>query len=346
MFLVSDKYRTLRHLLLIFCVLELSLSFIWYTPVEHDRIYYKFYAWLCYVILFGGIIYTNIYISTPKLLLKDKVGPFILIIFVFSVIFIACIGLIQIAILSDNSRMIFNSFSYSKLTVNVLSASVILIFLFLGTTSMVLIKRWIIADMEKTELESSLLESELKLLKNQVNPHFLFNMLNNANMLLKKDKEQASDVLYKLEDLLRYQINDSAKEAVPLNAEILFLNDYLNLEKIRRDHFEYTIRTEGNVDNINVPPLLFIIFIENAIKHNPESENTSFVHIGFKIQDNELYFSCENSKPESPVLSISKRRGLGLKNIRRRLELLFPGRYDLKITDEQFKYSVKLKLSI
>ena len=115
------------------------------------------------------------------------------------------------------------------------------------------------------ELERSKTLTELEQLKNQINPHFLFNMLNNANVLTKKDPEKASQVLMKLSDLLRYQLYDSSRDKVLLTSDIHFLEDFLNLEKVRRDNFDYMISKEGNLSGVFIPPLLFISFVENAV---------------------------------------------------------------------------------
>ena len=148
-------------------------------------------------------------------------------------------------------------------------------------------------------------------------------MLNNANVLIKRNPEEASKVLFKLEDLLRYQINDSSRERVSLASDIRFLNDYLNLEKIRRDNFQFTLRQEGEVDSIWIQPLLFIPFVENAVKHSFDSEHSSYVHVFFKVDAHRLDFRCENSKPAVAVQQ-GKVGGIGLANIQRRLGLLYP----------------------
>jgi len=137
-------------------------------------------------------------------------------------------------------------------------------------------------------------------------------------------------------------LNDSTKDEVSLTSEIHFLTDFLNLEKIRRDRFEYVISKEGDISGVNVPPLLFITFVENAVKHNSDSENLSYVNLSFKVHNRKLEFICENSKPLAIVKN--KDGGLGLRNIKRRLELLFPDRYNLDIIDEELKYTVKLVL--
>ena len=106
----------------------------------------------------------------------------------------------------------------------------------------------------------------------------------------------------------------------------------LELEKVRRDHFEYTIFQEGNMENICIPPLLFIPFVENAVKHNLDSDNLSYVHLYFSVHNKQLTFRCENSKPRVPV---KREGGIGLANVKRRLDLLYESRYTLQIEDKE-----------
>ena len=194
---------------------------------------------------------------------------------------------------------------------------------------------------EQTALATKM---ELMMLQSQINPHFLFNMLNNANVLIKRNPEEASKVLFKLEDLLRYQINDSSRERVSLASDIRFLNDYLNLEKIRRDHFQFTVEQEGDIDSIWIQPLLFIPFVENAVKHSFDSEHPSSVHLSFKVEENRLEFRCENSTPAVAVSN--KVGGIGLANIQRRLGLLYPDRNELEQIENENRYIVILCITL
>jgi len=170
-------------------------------------------------------------------------------------------------------------------------------------------------------------------------------MLNNSILLIKKKRTEAASVLFKLEDLLRYQLKDSTEETVSLSSDIRFLDDFLNLEKLRRDDFVYTISCEGAIDQVMLPPLLFIPFVENAVKHSQDSDLGSFVHLSFVKYGNKLSFSCENSVPQEVVPS-GRPGGLGLKNIQRRLELLFPDNYRLDIIASETTYKVNLELNI
>jgi len=200
-------------------------------------------------------------------------------------------------------------------------------------------KKWINDVQRMNELHQTNLKTELEQLKSQVNPHFLFNTLNNLLVLTKTDAEKASQVLLGLSDLLRYQLYDSAREKIFLTKDIAFIQNLLALEKIRKNDFDYEIHTAGNVDNVNLPPFLFIPFVENAVKHGASTVGHSYLTLNFRIKEKQLHFTSENSKP--PVKKNST-GGLGLKNIYRRLELLYPGNHTLEINDEADKYIVNL----
>lgn len=228
--------------------------------------------------------------------------------------------------------------------INTFSGILTMGFVTAGSAAISLFTHWLRHNLRIDQLESTTLQSELKFLKSQINPHFLFNMLNNANVLIKRNPEEASKVLFKLEDLLRYQINDSSRERVALASDIRFLNDYLNLEKIRRDHFQFTMEQEGDIDSIWIQPLLFIPFVENAVKHSFDSEHPSSVHLSFKVEENRLEFRCENTMPAVAVSN--KVGGIGLANIQRRLGLLYPDRYELEQIENENRYMVTLCITL
>src|SRR6185295_11462360 len=138
-------------------------------------------------------------------------------------------------------------------------------------------KKWINDMQQMNELHQINLKTELEQLKSQVNPHFLFNTLNNLLVLTKTDPEKASQVLLGLSDLLRYQLYDSAREKILLSKDIDFIHNLLSLEKIRKNDFDYNIRTEGNTDGVTLPPFLFIPFVENAIKHGASTVGHSYL---------------------------------------------------------------------
>ena len=336
--LLSPKFRIVRHLLLQTLIILLSLNALG----DENEVFVisgqRLIGWLCYYATLCLLCYINIYVLAPRLLLTGKINKYKWFILVFIIMF--TIILVSILLEEGGLPSQFNTFST---IMGLLSSSLSICFILLATSSMLLLMRWMEEQKRVSELKITTKQLELNMLKQQINPHFLFNMLNNANVLLKRAPEEASQVLFKLEELLNYQFNDSTKENVSLDADINFLNDFLNLEKIRRDRFNFSITKSGDTSGITIPPLLFIPFVENAIKHNPDSEKESYVHITFRITDTELHFQCENSKP-AIAPEISEVGGLGLRNIRRRLELLYPNQHKLLITNDNQKFVVALTI--
>jgi len=210
--------------------------------------------------------------------------------------------------------------------------------------SYALFRSWADYNRQVTELEASTKEAELQQLKSQVNPHFLFNTINNVNFKVEKEPKVAYDMINKLDDLLHYQLKDTKREKVFLKNDISFFTDYLELEATRRNKLVYTIQADPDIYDLEVYPLLFIPFVENAVKHSLSAKGESIIDIVFTRKQEDLYFRCENTRPPVPVKH--KAGGLGLKNIKRRLDLLYGNSYTLNITEKENKYTVELCLKI
>jgi len=296
-----------------------------------------------FITVFMGGNYLNIYILTPKLLLSNKFFPYFLSLFMLALVIMAIITLIPSLIIEVENLPSANP-DPVKAIVNVVSSTLSFLFFFAGSTSFVLFKHWILDMRRAKELESATMHLELKMLENQINPHFLFNMLNNANIMIKRDPDMALHIISKLEEMLRHQMDESGREKVYLKEEILFLSDFLELEKTRRDRFDYAISVEGNHDNIQIPPLLFITFVENAVKHNLDGHAASYVNISFNVTRKSLIFVCENSIPKQ--ITIKETGGIGLTNIKRRLNLLYDNNYSLEQTKTDSTYTIKLELKV
>ncbi|MCD8260379.1 MAG: histidine kinase [Bacteroides sp.] len=341
-FLISPHYRARRHLLmqifLIICTLDVFMDPL--NPEIHLTAN-RLYSCIGYYIVLSSAIYINLYVLTPCFLIREKLIPYLVALLALILIVISLVVLSQLLFYNLSSETIEGL----PVWFNILASILNLGRLRGGISTLVLLKSWIITNQRIDELQSNTLHSELRYLKNQINPHFLFNMLNNANVLIRKNPEEASRVLYKLEALLQYQISDSSKEEVPLYSEIRSLNDFLNLEKIRRDRFEYTLAKEGDIDKVHFPPLLFIPFVENAVKYSFDGEYPSQVTIRFSVWNNRLLFQCENTLPQTPVEK-GKMGGIGLSNIRRRLELLYPEKYKLETRETENKYRVILQINL
>ncbi|RHJ90228.1 sensor histidine kinase [Parabacteroides bouchesdurhonensis] len=346
-FLLNPRKRVYRHLLLQLVVFLITINVFWDTPDALIITPARIRSWAGYFLAIDMLIYVNAYLLAPRYLLKGRLLPYLITALGLIVLAIVTIGTLQT--LFDDTRFESMPANPSVAVLNIVSSTISCGLLVAGSSTLVLFKHWIVDNRRINELEAATLQSELKFLKSQINPHFLFNMLNNMYVLIRKERPEAADVVYRLEDLLRYQLNDSMQDKIRLSSDIRFMNDFLNLEKIRRDSFCFTITQEGNIDGVWLPPLLFIPFVENAVKHNTDSENTSFVHLRFRVQEHRLIFQCDNSKPVAEGDDDDKSArvgGLGLKNIKRRLELLYPNRHSLEIIDNKQSYTVKLELDI
>jgi len=331
-FFISEKCRFQRHLSIIaFCIVVLYYSPPDYVePVEtYNRL----------VIFFQIILlaYSNMYFFVPKFLFKKKYLSYGLYVFAVMILLFYIHEFFAYHFKPD-------SLPYQNDSINFFTFSFMIMVLIIASSAIKLFQQWMSAAQLIHELELAKASAELEQLKNQINPHFLFNMLNNANVLIEDDPKKASQVLVKLSDLLRYQLYDSSRDKVLLTSEIHFLEDFLNLEKVRRDNFNFLISKEGELSGVQVPPLLFISFVENAVKHNNDAAKSSYVNLFFDVRPTELFFKCINSKPA--VKAITKPGGLGMANIQRRLELLFPSTHDLKIEDNSETYCVTLTLKL
>jgi len=208
------------------------------------------------------------------------------------------------------------------------------------------IRRNIIFRRENDEKEKLQKEMELTYLKEQVNPHFLFNSLNSIYALSRQQSQETPDLVMQLSELMRYQLESSKKETVLLKEELEFIENYLLLEEKRlskRCTVEFFI--EGNLSRLRISPMLLIPFAENAIKHGAQSTNEqSKIDISATVKNTTLHFGVVNSKPT--IIPASNRNGLGLENVRRRLGLLYPYAHTLDITDKGNEYHVNLTVDL
>ena len=194
------------------------------------------------------------------------------------------------------------------------------------------------------QLEKENLEQQLEYLKYQINPHFLMNTLNNIHALVDIDPEKSKQTILELSKMMRFVLYEGNKQVVPLDREIAFLQNYIQLMKLRyTDKVKITVDVPKSLPNKEVPPLMFITFVENAFKHGVSYRQASFIDIAISIEEDKLVFDCRNSRiPKED----DKHGGVGLANVKKRLELIYGNRYTLDIKDEQDTYTVKLSLPL
>ncbi len=196
-------------------------------------------------------------------------------------------------------------------------------------------------------LEFERMQQQLSYLRYQINPHFLMNTLNNIHALIDIDPEQAQESIVELSRLLRYVLYEADHELVALQREVDFLQHFVELMRIRfTDNVDVRFDVQMEQPTAQVPPLLLAAFVENAFKHGMSYQQASFVHIDIEASATRLHFSCQNSKKPTVTADEAVTGGVGLRNARKRLELLFPDDYLLKIDDSADAYSVTLDIPL
>lgn len=212
------------------------------------------------------------------------------------------------------------------------------------TTPFILVLQWFKQSNEITALAREKSATELNFLKQQINPHFFFNTLNNLYALSLKKDEATPEIILQLSALMRYVIYRGKEETVTLAEEVRHIEDYIHLQMLRMyKPLDFKFEQHIADEEIKVPPLLFIVLVENAFKHGIEpAERESFLHICLTSNEQGLIFVCENSVEERP----ERAPGVGLSNLRRRLALRFPDRHELtlEIREQSFKATLKLDL--
>ena len=336
-FLVNRKYRLFEHLLFVSAYLAYTVyCAVFYRPFISDA-WANMGIWGWFLIINIGLAYLNVYFLMPRFLYRRLYG-------IYVIYMAGCIALITLS-LALTVHVLEILYRSGQFLSTLQSLRIIIPLSFACPMAVALYRRRHTNEKRINQLENVTMQSELEQLKKQINPHFLFNMLNNAMVLVKTDAQEASQALVKLKDLLNYQLTDSASDEVLLTNEIQFLNDYLNLEKIRRDCFEFEVTVEGETDDIHIPPLLFIPFVENAVKHNYD-DYQPYVRIKFRLTNGNLHFTCINSKSNATQSNVTSEGGLGLANVKRRLSLLYPDKHRLQIDSGADNFQVELQLKI
>lgn len=339
-YLTANKYgqHTLFWLFTIIftCFIDYSIS--------HGDIWSILLKQLINIFFYAVLVYFNIYFLVPNYF-QDKRYPTYFILLIFSVIIITPIHSFTLYLKFYNEPI--DRANLLKLK----DYYYLFNFFIIGSSTVfVIIKDWIIQKREKKELEKRNIQTELNFLKTQINPHFLFNTLNSLYALTIKKSDNAPEIVIKLSEMMRYMLYECNEKQVPLSKELNYLQNYISLEKLRQSkNVDIQFIVEGNVENQTIAPLVFISFLENAFKHGLNNIlEAGFVHVYFKIDKDIIHCTLENSKPGKVVnTNIKKDGGIGLENVRKRLEMIYPNNHSLKIkeTDETFKVDIDIRFN-
>ena len=298
-----------------------------------------------------GTSYFLNYFLIPRYLYKADYWRFLLFLFYTFVFTLWCeimISLFIFIIISD-----FQLYKLDPASFDIVFLLVGLYFIILGFISIQQIKRAFEMKKANTQLEKDqieiqlkLRESELKLLRSQVHPHFLFNTLNNLYGLTLEKSDMAPELVLKLSDLMDYMLYKCNKPKVSLDSELVHLKNYIEIERIRYgEKLIVNFKTEGNTDNLEIAPMLLLAFFENAFKHGVSKLiQKPFVRIHIVVQDNNFHLHITNSKNPNSNTNENYTQGIGLKNVKKRLELLYPDKHQLQIISGSDAFDIDLQL--
>lgn len=344
-------------------------------PIWKNRLFQHLAFWAVYVLFYGflwgsyddnyersfvselmdlpiklGLVYTTLYVLMPRYLLQKRYGEFfglLLPLLVLSGLILRTVHfnyLIPKYVPNQVAEPFWSLFRLVKTTVYLNTVVFI-------TATIKLVKHWYQHQQTAQSLEKDKLEAELKFLKAQIHPHFLFNTLNNLYSLTLQKSDAAPELVLKLSELMDYMLYQTGEAQVPLEREINYLRNYMALERIRYgNRLDISFHVSGEVGGYGIAPMLLLPFVENSFKHGVSGEiDAVWVTIDLKVKEGILSLKVENSKsPDSRILPAGNyTEGIGLKNVKRRLELLYGGhQYELTITDEETSYLIDLRLTL
>ena len=285
------------------------------------------------------LVYTNIFILFPRYRRKNlNLFTYLLIL----ILMVSALAFLKLKV--DNAYMVHYfsrivSAEHYRIGMEIFVNS----FFVFQSVLYCIVREWIVNSRAERILKEEKLNLELKFLKSQISPHFLFNTLNNLySIALKNNDNETAKGITKLSQIMRFMLDGVNEDLITLEKEITYLTSYLELQRLRfseQDDVRIKFDVKGDINGIRIPSFIFIVFIENAFKYGIDYKKHSFVDIQFEIFDNKLKFNIKNSIHKTGDL---QNPGIGLKNIRSRLDLLYPGKYTLEIASENDIFSLDL----
>ncbi|MGD0753689.1 MAG: histidine kinase [Bacteroidales bacterium] len=362
-FFTGNKIKVFLHLLAWAILLGIPLYFIkrWQVGKDFILLYY------INTIISGIIFYTNYLVLVPRFFFKSRKHKYYLSV-IFSLAFLYFVSdwsnelVFKYVPGRNNTEEINKPVQDRKLQgppkpdtqfgrppfreIHFSNYAVTSLFLVFFSLGMRVLERYSQTEKLQKELEKEKLNSELAFLKNQISPHFFFNTLNNIYSLISINTEDSQKAVLKLSKLMRYLLYDSEHGNTKLSNEIDFMNNYIDLMKLRMSSkISLTVSFPEKYEDINIPPLIFIPFIENAFKHGISYREKSFIDISMTTKKDSISFRCANSILKAREEEESDHSGIGLENVSKRLNLLFPGRHEITINKSDTEFEVLLQIN-
>jgi len=291
------------------------------------------------------ITYLTIYYLIPRYILRKKyIQFFLLFTFSLGLYYLVRTGLNYILV-TKNIWPEAQGNQEPFTVIHVVELTIGTIYVIALVSAIKLTYDWVNEKKRNEDLQRIQLETELNFLKSQIQPHFFFNTLNNLYALVIKQSPNAANVVMKLSEIMQYVLYEVKEPKISLMKSINYLYSYLELEKLRYgERVKSEISIDGSIDDIEVPPLLFLPFLENCFKHGTGHHEDIKVVIDFVVKDNFLYFTVTNNYVKNNEKA--PKHGIGIENVKRRLQLLYGSSYSLKTKTKENLYTVNLKLPL
>ena len=339
-----SKFHIPIRLHFIFWATYFIFNFIRYGSINNDY-WYSLKSNLVEFPLNIIITYFTIYFLIPKYIVKKKYFQFFILLILSLILFYSVrTGLNYILVTKEiwpEAEGLHKAFTFD----HIVEVTIGVVYVIALVSAIKLTYEWIQEKRRNDELQKIQLQTELDLLKSQIQPHFFFNTLNNLYALVIKKSPNAPDVVLKLSEIMQYVIYDVNEPKISLLKAINYIHSYLELEKLRYgSQIKSNLSIHGNIDEIEIPPLIFLPFIENCFKHGTKNNDDIKVDIAFEVNNNFLYFTVKNTFHN--IDEIRVKHGLGIKNVERRLQLLYNKEYTLETKIDNNNFNVYLKLPI
>jgi len=312
--------------------------------------------YLFYVVFQALAVYFNLYFLIPRYLEKHRLAEYTAYLILTTLVAAACIvpGYFVSASMTGKSVLELYGWKkvdlYSLYTGNPLSSTAASMTL---AMSIKLAKNWLQTQRRQQQLEKEKLETELNFLKYQFNPHFLFNTINSIFFLIHKNPDMASASLAKFSELLRYQLYECNDRQILLNKELAYLENSIELERLRQnDNVEVSCQIDPlPCEDLGIAPFILMTFVENAFKHvSKDTDSPNWIRIRLQWRGSQMDFTVSNSisrdHRSTKFTDVVQYGGIGLKNVQRRLDLIYPGQYDLDIQKDDTRFDIRLRLQL
>jgi two-component system, LytTR family, sensor kinase len=338
--LLDNKYRLIHHALfvtLIFLFWFLYTISLLKAPSDVIKV-------ILYSTTYVVIAYLNIYFLFKKFLMQGRIGAYLII----SALTFATSYVTQHFIYFKSWEEFRNELTPSVPLFSDMLINAITYYMFIGIgLSVKMMKMWMSSQQKVSTLEQENLKARLSNLRSQISPHFLFNTFNNLYVLTKTNPKLASEMVLGFADLMRYQLNECDKEKVDIENEISYIENFLNLEKLRKDKLDLVIAYDTDaLEGIKIEPLLFVTLIENAVKHGSQQMESPFIHVNLCRNNGTFNIEVTNSKPIVPVIGKEQSLGKGINNLKKRLNLSYPSKHLLELVDEKSVFTARLQIQL